>query len=57
MVLQKRMFLALIEVNGGVNLFQDLTKQLAVGVEVGNFKMKTLDADSNYAQLSLRYVL
>ncbi|MGV2873084.1 DcaP family trimeric outer membrane transporter [Colwellia sp. E150_009] len=41
----------------GVNLFQDLTKQLAVGVEVGNFKMKTLDADSNYAQLSLRYVL
>ncbi|MBU2926567.1 DcaP family trimeric outer membrane transporter [Colwellia sp. 4_MG-2023] len=41
----------------GVNLFQNLTKQLAVGVEVGNFTMKEQDADSNYAQLSLQYVL
>ena len=40
-----------------VNLFQNLTKQLAVGVEVGNFEMKDKDADSNYAQLSLKYVL
>ena len=40
-----------------VNLFQDLTKQLSVGVEVGNFKMDDLDADSNYAQVSLKYVL
>ena len=40
-----------------VNLFQNLTKQLSVGVEVGNFKMKDLDADSNYAQVSLKYVL
>lgn len=41
----------------GINLFQDLTKQLAVGVEVGNFKLDNQNADSNYAQLSLRYVL
>lgn len=41
----------------GINLFQDLTKQLAVGVEVGNFKMDDTDADSNYAQVSLKYVL
>jgi hypothetical protein len=41
----------------GVNLFQNLTKELAVGVEVGNFTMDEQDADSNYAQLSLQYVL
>ena len=41
----------------GVNLFKNLTKQLAVGVEVGNFTMDDKDADSNYAQLSLKYVL
>lgn len=40
-----------------VNLFDNLTKQLAVGVEVGQFIMDDLDADSNYAQLSLQYVL
>ncbi len=40
-----------------VNLFQNLTKQLAVGVEVGQFTMDDQNADSNYAQLSLKYVL
>ncbi|RHW77331.1 DcaP family trimeric outer membrane transporter [Colwellia sp. RSH04] len=40
-----------------VNLFQNLTKQLAVGVEVGNFEMADQNVDSNYAQLSLKYVL
>lgn len=41
----------------GVNLFQNLTKQLAVGIEVGNFTMDEQDADSNYAQLSFQYVI
>jgi len=44
-----------------VNLFKNLTKQLAVGVEAGNFSRDDArdgkGADSNYAQLSLKYVL
>ncbi|MCW8866433.1 MAG: hypothetical protein OQK22_16225, partial [Colwellia sp.] len=40
-----------------INLFDNLTKQLSVGVEVGRFTMDDLDADSNYAQVSLKYVL
>lgn len=40
-----------------VNLFQNLTKQLAVGVEVGQFKMDDQNADSNYAQVTMKYVL
>ena len=40
-----------------VNLFDNLTKQLSVGVEVGQFIMDDQDADSTYAQLSLKYVL
>ena len=40
-----------------VNLFDNLTKQLSVGVEFGQFIMDDQDADSNYAQLSLKYVL
>jgi hypothetical protein len=40
-----------------VNLFQNLTKQLAVGVEVGQFKSDDQDADSNYAQVTMKYVL
>ena len=40
-----------------INLFDNLTKQLSVGVEVGQFTMDDQDADSNYAQLSLKYVL
>jgi hypothetical protein len=40
-----------------VNLFQNLTKQLSVGGEIGQFIMDDQDADSMYAQLSLKYVL
>ncbi len=41
----------------GVNLFQDLTKELAVGIEVGNFSIDELDKDSNYVQATMRYML
>ena len=42
-----------------VNLFKNLTKQLAVGVEVGNFEVDKTGhkGDSDYAQLTLKYVL
>ena len=44
-----------------VNLFKNLTKELAVGVEVGNFSRDDArdgkGADSNFAQLTMRYVL
>lgn len=40
-----------------VNLFKNLTKQLAVGGEIGQFKMDDANVDSNYAQLSFRYTL
>ncbi|KGJ90795.1 DcaP family trimeric outer membrane transporter [Colwellia psychrerythraea] len=40
-----------------VNLFENLTKQLAVGVEVGQYRQDNLDADSNYAQVTMKYVL
>ncbi|QIZ75950.1 DcaP family trimeric outer membrane transporter [Ferrimonas lipolytica] len=43
-----------------VNLFENLTKELAVGFEIGNFEMEpgTGDkGDSYYGQLSVRYVL
>jgi len=40
-----------------VNIFENLTKQLAVGFEVGQFKIDEQNADSNYAQLSMQYVL
>ena len=39
------------------NLFKNLTKELAIGVEVGNFSIDELDKDSTYAQASLRYTL
>ncbi len=41
----------------GVNLFKDITKQLSFGVEFGNFEMDEVDADSNYFQVSAKYVL
>ncbi|MGL1957639.1 MAG: porin [Colwellia sp.] len=41
----------------GVNLFKNFTKELSFGVEVGNFEMSESDADSNYVQLSAKYVL
>ncbi|WP_407644152.1 DcaP family trimeric outer membrane transporter [Ferrimonas sediminicola] len=40
-----------------VNLFNNLTKELAVGFEVGQFKMHNADADSYYGQFSMRYAL
>jgi hypothetical protein len=40
-----------------VNLFTNLTKQLKVGVEVGNFSLDHENKDSNYAQLALKYTL
>lgn len=41
----------------GVNVFQDLTKELAVGIEVGNFSLDELDKDSTYVQATMRYML
>ncbi|WP_286339533.1 DcaP family trimeric outer membrane transporter [Ferrimonas sp. YFM] len=41
----------------GVNLFQNLTKELAIGFEVGQFKMEEVDKDSFYGQFSMRYAL
>ena len=41
----------------GVNLFQNLTKKLEVGVEVGNFSIDELDKNSNYLQATMRYIL
>ena len=40
-----------------VNLFKNLNKELAVGFEVGEFKMEDADVSSNYAQFSFRYTL
>jgi len=41
----------------GVNLFKNYTKDLSFGVEVGNFEMAEVDADSNYFQVSAKYAL
>lgn len=41
----------------GVNLFENLTKELSIGIEVGNFSMDELDKDSTYVQASMRYML
>ncbi|MCW8832972.1 MAG: porin [Colwellia sp.] len=40
-----------------VNLFKNYTKQLSFGVEIGNFEMDEVSKDSNYLQLSAKYVL
>ena len=40
-----------------VNLFKNLTKALAVGIEAGNYSRDDQDADSNYAQLTFKYVI
>jgi hypothetical protein len=40
-----------------INLFENLTKQLSIGAEVGQFIMDDQDADSFYTQLSMKYVL
>lgn len=41
----------------GVNVFKNYTKDLSFGLEFGNFEMEEQDADSNYLQLSAKYVL
>ncbi|WP_448565799.1 DcaP family trimeric outer membrane transporter [Thalassotalea ganghwensis] len=41
----------------GVNIFQNITKELSYGVEFGNYEVADLDLDSDYAQLSIKYVL
>lgn len=41
----------------GVNVFKNYTKDLSFGLEFGNFEMKEQNADSNYLQLSAKYVL
>jgi hypothetical protein len=41
----------------GINLFNNLTKSLAVGVEVGNFEMADKNVDSTYVQFSAKYTL
>ncbi len=41
----------------GINLFKNITPKLSYGIEFGNFDADDLDADSDYAQLSVKYVL
>lgn len=41
----------------GVNIFKSITKELSYGVEFGNYEAADKDIDSNYAQLSVKYVL
>jgi hypothetical protein len=40
----------------GVNIFKNYTKELSFGLELGNFEMAEQDADSDYVQLSSKYV-
>jgi hypothetical protein len=40
-----------------INVIKNLTKQLSLGVEVGNNSRDDLNVDSDYAQVSLKYVL
>jgi len=41
----------------GVNIFKSITPKLSYGFEIGNFEMAEQDADSDYMQLSVKYVL
>jgi hypothetical protein len=41
----------------GVNIFKNITPKLSYGFEIGNFEMAEQDADSDYVQLSVKYVL
>jgi len=41
----------------GVNVFKSFTPQLSFGIEIGNFDMADKNSDSNYAQLSAKFVL
>lgn len=40
-----------------INLFQNLTSELAVGVEVGQYAMDDQSVDSGYGQISVKYLL
>jgi len=40
-----------------INVFDNLTKELAIGAEVGNFSMKDQNVDSDYIQFSMKYAL
>jgi hypothetical protein len=40
-----------------INVFDNLTKQLAFGAEIGNFSMNDKNVDSDYIQFSLQYTL
>jgi hypothetical protein len=41
----------------GINIFKSVTKQLSYGVEFGNYDVADMNIDSDYAQLSVKYVL
>jgi hypothetical protein len=41
----------------GINVFTNITKKLSYGVEFGNFEMDEQNADSNYVQFNVKYVL
>jgi len=41
----------------GINIFKSITPKLSYGLEIGNFEMAEQDADSDYAQVSVKYVL
>jgi len=41
----------------GINVFKSYTAKLSFGLEIGNFEMADLDADSDYVQFSAKYVL
>ncbi|TKB51321.1 hypothetical protein FCL40_01830 [Ferrimonas sediminicola] len=41
----------------GVNLFKNFTKELSMGLEVGNYSIDHEDKDSMYGQFSIRYAL
>jgi hypothetical protein len=41
----------------GINIFKNITPKLSYGVEFGNFEMAEQDADSNYAQVLVKYSL
>ncbi|GAA5135019.1 DcaP family trimeric outer membrane transporter [Thalassotalea piscium] len=41
----------------GINIFKSVTKELSYGVEFGNYEVADMDIESDYAQLSIKYVL
>lgn len=41
----------------GINIFKNYTPKLSFGFEIGNFESKDQNADSDYMQLSAKYVL